>query len=68
MKIWRANCECGERLVSDISHEHLMLVAMEHAAWHTRTKRQRTPVIKFLASREIAGASGSYRGPLASAA
>lgn len=69
---WRAFCNCGKRLVSDISYEHLLLLAGEHAAYHTRTKRQATPVMKIileLDSREICGqARGSGKGPLAAAA
>lgn len=61
--IYRATCECGERLVSDVSPEHLDLVVSEHAAWHTRTKRQaRPPVLKFSFPREGRGRAG-IRGP-----
>ncbi len=68
MKIWRAFCNCGKRIVSDISEEHLKLLASEHAAYHTRTKHQATPVMR-LNSREICGeARGSGKGPLATAA
>lgn len=67
MTVWRALCNCGKRIVSDISYEHLLLLAGEHAAYHTRTKHQATPVMK-LDSREICGeARGSGKGPLAAA-
>jgi len=60
MKLFRAFCECGKRIVSDISEEHLKLLASEHAAYHTRQKRQRTPVMNLRLTPESRIDSGHF--------